>query len=201
MNRRFTLSMVAAGLFGIAGAAQATDLNYDYVQVGYSVVDIDDVNEDISSVGIDGSFLVTDTVYLFASYADGKSDRFSAFGTSGRLGLESYTAGVGYRYELAPQTDLNFSAAWERQKVEGRNGFSFLGSESENGYSMAVGLRHLVTRQFELGADVTYIDVADDDTILTFGALWHITDLVAVGGSYSLGSDADAIAGGIRFKF
>lgn len=201
MNRRLTVSLFAVGLLGIAGAAQATDLNYNYVQVVYSVVDIDDFNEDINSVGIDGSFLVTDTVYLFAGYADGETDRFSVFGTSGRLGLESYTAGVGYRYELAPQTDLNFSAAWERQKVEGRSGFSFAGSESENGYSVAVGMRHLVTRQFEIGADVTYIDVADDDTILTFGALWHITDLVAVGGSYSLGSDADAIAGGIRFKF
>jgi hypothetical protein len=201
MNRLFNFSLAAAGVLAIAGAAQATDLNYNYVQVGYSVVDIDDVNEDIKSVGIDGSYLVTDTVYLFAGYADGESDRFSGFGTSGRLGLESYTLGVGYRYELAPQTDVNFSAAWERQKVEGRNGFSFLGSDSENGYSVAVGMRHLVTRQFEIGADVTYIDVADDDTILTFGALWHITDLVAVGGSYSLGSDADAITGGIRFKF
>jgi hypothetical protein len=199
MKLKFTALL--AGVFGLVGMTHATDLNYDYIEVGYAAVDFDDFDQDLKGVFVRGSFLIADQVYLFGGYADGETDRFGGPGGGGRIASTGYTLGLGYRYGIGPGTDFNFGAAFERSKVEGKGGLSFLGSDSENGYSVAVGMRHLVTRQFEIGADVTYIDVADDDTILTFGALWHITDLVAVGGSYSLGSDADAIAGGIRFKF
>ena len=195
MKLKFTL--LAAGLFALGGAAHATDLKYDYLQVGYAEVDFDDVDEDLTCISIGGSFLVAEQVYLFGSYTDGETDRFAG----GRLETTGYTLGAGYRYGVGPQTDFNFAAAFEYADVEGTGGLSFLGSDSENGYSLTVGVRHLVAREFELGADVTYVDIADDDTILTVGGLWHINDQVALGLGYFTGSDAQGFEGAVRFKF
>ncbi|MFU8822075.1 MAG: outer membrane beta-barrel protein [Gammaproteobacteria bacterium] len=194
---KLKITLLAAGLFALAGAAHATDLNYDYIHAGYAVVDFDDVDEDLTGISIGGSFLVAEQVYLFGSYTDGRTDRFAG----GRLESTGYTLGAGYRYGVGPQTDFNFAAAYEYADVEGTGGLSFLGSDSESGYSLSVGVRHLVAPAFELGTDVTYVDIADDDTILTVGGLWHINDHVAVGLGYFTGSDAQGFEGGLRFKF
>jgi hypothetical protein len=195
MKLQFTL--MVAGLFALAGAAHATDLNYDYLQAGYAEVDFDDIDEDLTAVSLGGSFLVAERIYLFGSYTDGQTDRFAG----GRLETTGYTLGAGYRYGVGPQTDFNFAAAFEYADVEGTGGLSFLGSDSESGYSLTVGVRHLVSEAFELDADVTYVDIADDDTILTVGGLWHINPQVAVGLGYFTGSDAQGFEGGVRFKF
>lgn len=199
MNNKLTL--LTAGLFALAGTAQATELNYDYIEAGYSVVDFDDIDEDLSGIFIAGSVLVSDQVFLFGSYTDGQTDRFTLFGDRGRIGVSGYTLGIGLRAPLAPQTDLNVGAAFERAKVEGRSGFSYLGSDSDNGYSLALGLRHLVAPTFELAADVTYIDISEDDTVLTLGGVWHVSELVGVGLGYFVGSDASGWEARVRFKF
>jgi hypothetical protein len=199
MKLKFTALL--AGVFGLVGMTHATGLNYDYIEVGYAEVDFDDFDQDLKGVFVRGSFLIADQVYLFGGYADGETDRFGGPGGGGRIASTGYTLGLGYRYGIGPGTDFNFGAAFERSKVEGKGGLSFLGSDSENGYSLSVGLRHLVTPQFELGTDVSYVDIGDDDTILTIGGLFHITELVAVGLAYFVGSDADGFEGGIRFKF
>lgn len=201
MDLKSRLLIGVAGALALAGVAQASDLNYDYIEAGYQVVDFDDVNQDLKSLTINGSFLIAEQVYMFAAYLDGETDSVSLGPNRGRIGLTGVTLGLGYRQELSRQTDLNFAAAFERREVEGQGGLSFLGSDDENGYSLSLGLRHLVTAQFELGADVTYIDVGDDDTVLTLGGLWHINEIVAVSASYFVGSDAEGFEGGIRFKF
>lgn len=195
MDAKFML--LAAGLLVFAGTAHATDLNYDYIEAGYSQVDFDDIDEDLTGVSIGGSFLVSDEIFVYGNYVDGETDRFAG----GRLGVTGFTLGLGYRLGVAPQTDFTFGAAFERSKVEGQGALSFLGSDSENGYSLSVGARHLLVPEFELAADVTYVDIGEDDTILTLGGLWHITQLVAVGLDYFVGSDASGFEGRIRFKF
>lgn len=195
MNAKFTL--LAAGLFLFAGATHATDLNYDYIEVGYSEVDFDDFDEDLTGIYIGGSFLVSNEIFIYGNYSDGQTDRFAG----GRLDVSGYALGLGYRVGVSPQTDVNFGAAFERADVEGKGALSGLGSDAENGYSLSIGVRHLVSREFELGADVTYVDIDSDDTILTVGGLWHVTDLVAVGLGYFVGSDASGFEGGVRFKF
>jgi hypothetical protein len=201
MHLKSCVLIGVAGAFALAGVARATDLNYDYIEAGYQVVDFDDVSQDLKSVTINGSFLVAEQVYVFAGYQDGETDSVSLGPDRGRIGLTGYTLGLGYRHGLSQQTDLNLAAAFERREVEGQGGLSFLGSDDESGYSLSLGLRHLLSSQFELGADVTYIDVGDDDTVLTLGGLWHINEVVAVSASYFVGSDADGFEGGIRFKF
>lgn len=183
-----------AALLAIPGAAIATDLNYNYIEADYVTVDIDDIDEDFDGWAINGSFLVAEQVFIFGGYSDLSSDQVMGF----KLSTEGVTLGVGYRYELSRQTDLNFAAAYERAKVK-LTGF---GSESDSGYSLAVGVRHLVSPLVELGLGVAYVDIGDsDDTSVSGNMLFHVTEQVALGLSLSLGSDATGYAAGVRFKF
>lgn len=189
------LTLLAAGLIAFASPAQATDLNYDYVEVGYSHVDFDDFGPDLKSVIIGGSVLVSPDLYFFGRYLDGETDRFAG----GRIAATNFTLGAGYRLPITRQTDLNFAGAFERARVRGRGAFT--GSDTDNGYSLSAGVRHLVAPEFELRGDVTYIDIDGDDTVLTLGGQWHVSELVAVGFDYFLGSDAEGFEGRVRFKF
>lgn len=196
MHKKF--AVLAASMFAFAGAAQATDLNYNYLDIGYTVTDIDDISVDVKSYGIAGSFLVSNEIFVYGGYMDGQTDRF--FG--GRIDISGYTLGLGYRLGISPQTDFNFGAAFERARLKGTGAHAGLGSESDNGYSLSVGVRHLFAPQFEFGAAVTYVDVFDDDdTVLSVGGLWHINEVVAVGLAYGVGSDASSYTGSVRFKF
>lgn len=186
--------LALAALLAIPGAAVATDLNYNYIDADYVSVDIDDIDEDFDGWAVSGSFLVAEQVFMFGGYSDISSDQIMGF----KLSVEGLTLGLGYRHELSRQTDLNFGAAYERAKAK-LTGF---GSESDSGYSLSVGVRHLVSPQFELGVGAVYVDIGDsDETSAVANALFHVTDVVAIGVGLSLGSDSTAYTGGVRFKF
>lgn len=190
--------LALAGLLVIPGAALATDLNYNYIEADYVTVDVDDIDEDFDGWSVNGSFLLTEQVFMFGGYSDISSDSVGGF----KLSTEGVTLGVGYRYELSRQTDLNFAGAFERAKAKAELGGFGSESVSENGYSLAVGVRHLVSPQLELGVGAVYVDIGDDDdTSANANALWHVTDVVALGVSLSLGSDATGYGVGVRLKF
>jgi hypothetical protein len=190
--------LALAALLAIPGAALATDLNYNYIEADYVSIDVDDVDVDFDGWSVNGSFLLSEQVFVFGGYSDISSDRIGGV----KLSTEGVTLGIGYRYELSRQTDLNFAAAFERAKAKAEfNGF---GSESvsDSGYSLAVGVRHLAAPQLELGVGAVYVDIGDeDDTTAVANALWHVTGQVALGVSLSLGSDATGYGAGVRFKF
>jgi hypothetical protein len=192
----------AAGVLIFTGAVHAADLNYNFIEVGYGVVDFDDFDGDLKRYSVAGSALVSEQVYLFGNYSYGETDSFSVFGNRGKLGVTGLSLGAGYRHEMSRLADLTLAAAYEYAKVEGQGGLSSLGSETDNGYSLALGVRYLVAPEFELGTDVTYIDIGNtDDTILRVGGFWYLSELVAVGIGYFIGSEADGYEGRIRFKF
>lgn len=196
-----TSAIAAAALLALAGTAQADGLSYNYAQVAYERVDIDDVDVDFDGFSVSGSWLLNEDFYVFGGYGEGETSSFSIGSASGRVGLESITAGLGWRHGLNPRTDLNLGVAFERSKIRGKGAFDAFGSESDNGYSLSVGLRHLLIPQLEIGAGVTYIDVIDDDTVFSAGVLGHLTPNFSVGGSYSVGSDAKGWNVGVRFNF
>ncbi len=194
-----TARMLAlAALLALSGAALASDLNYNYIEADYVTVDIDDFDEDFDGWSVNGSFLLTEQVFMFGGYSDISTDQIGGF----KLSSEGLTLGLGYRYELSRQTDLNFAAAFERVKAMAELGGFGSESVSENGYSLAVGVRHLVSPLFEVAVGAVYADIGDDDdTSATAGALFHVTEAVALGVTLGFGSDATSYAGGVRLKF
>lgn len=195
MKKTFSIGMCMALAAAYAGNTFANELSYDYVQLSYVATDVDGL--DLDGASLDGSLKLNDNVFVVAGFAHDRSDRIGGV----RAEVDSYNLGLGYRYGLNQQTDLVAAASWIRGKVKVNYGFGSL-SESDNGYSLDVGLRHLLTPQVELNAAVNYSDIFnDDDTALNLAALFHATHNLSVGVGYSVGSDVDGWAVGVRLNF
>lgn len=189
-----TCTVVTAALIALTGTAHAQELSYDYIELGYNQIELDDFDVDVDGFGLNGSWAVTEDVFIFGNYARGETDTVVVpfFDASGKLKLESFGVGFGWRHSLQERTDLNLSAAFERARLRGKGDFDFFGSESENGYSLSVALRHLIAPKLEVNGAITYADIIDDDTVFSVGVLGHLNRNFSVGGTYSVGSDAKA---------
>lgn len=196
MKKTFSIGMCMAIAAAYAGNTFANELSYDYVQLSYVATDADGL--DMDGASLDGSLKLNDNVFVVAGFAHDRSDRIGGL----RAEVDSYKLGLGYRYGLNQQTDLVAGASWIRGKAQvSYSGFGSA-SESDNGYSLDVGLRHLLTPQVELNAAVNYSDIFDgDDTALNLAALFHATHNLSVGVGYSVASDVDAWAVGVRLNF
>src|SRR4051794_2247910 len=164
---------IAAAL--IAGSAAAAEgPRYTYGEVGYSRVDFDNFNEDADVFGAGGSLAVSERVYLVAGYSYGTIDA-SGFD----IDLENAAAGVGMHFPLNDTVDLIGEAAYEWAKIDIDN----FGSEDDDGYGLKVGLRAMLTPQFELNGGGTYVDISDDETAFYVGAVYNFTEMFAVTGN------------------
>ncbi|MEX0740578.1 MAG: outer membrane beta-barrel protein [Pseudohongiella sp.] len=188
-------------VFAIAIAAalgtttlSAQELNYDYIEVGYTAMDADGL--EVDGIGANFSVSLTDDIFLISSIQDLESDEI--FGA--KLDLQTYSVGLGYRAGLSDVTDATFSASWMRGEIDGNN-FG-LGSYSGTGYDLSVGLRHLLAPQLELAGNVTYSDFEGaDGTGLEIGALYHITPVISVGVGYNVADESDGWKAGVRLNF
>lgn len=195
MKKTLSIGICMAIATAYAGNTFANDLSYDYVQLSYVATDADGL--DVDGASLDGSLKLNDNVFVVAGFGHDRSDRIAG----ARAELDSYNLGLGYRYGLNQLTDLVASASWVRGKIELNSGFGSF-SDSDNGFALDVGLRHLLTPQVELNGAVRYTDIFDaDDTALNLGALFHATHNLSVGVGYSVASDADGWGVGIRLNF
>lgn len=193
LQSTFLSAAVTAATFAVsATAVSAQELNYNYLQGSYSQQEVDGGLE-ADGLGIAGSFAISTPIYLTASIAEAEFD-------NAPVDVRTYSAGIGYRIELAPGSDLNLESRLIRSEIES-NAFSF--DDSENGYGLALAVRHLVTDQFELGGGLDYSDFGDggDETALSVGALYHISPIFSVGAGYSTARDTDGWSAGIRLNF
>src|SRR5690554_5627022 len=194
MKRILSIGVVVAAT-GYAGSTLANDLSYDYLQIGYITSDADGIDVDGAALG--GSAKLNDNVFVTAGYSRERSDRVAGVRAEG----DTYNLGLGYRYGLNQQTDLVVGASWVRGEIKLNSSFGSA-SASDNGYLLNAGLRHLLTPQLELGAVVGYSDIFDDDdTSLGLSALYHATQSLSIGLGYSVASDVDGWAVGVRLNF
>ncbi len=181
---------VAAALVALPAAAFADGLSYNYVEAGYVTGDADGTDFDGFRVKISGK--VADAFYLFGSYGALETD------TSPAVESDTITAGLGWRHALGKATDFTAEAAFVNADVE----VSGFGSDDDSGYGLGVGIRHLITSQFEVGGNVDYVDIFEDDTTtFTVSGLFHVTPALSAGISYSTDDDVDAWTFGGRFNF
>lgn len=181
---------VAAALVALPATAFADGLSYNYVEAGYVTGDVDGTDFDGFRIKLSGK--IADAFYLFGDYEALETD------TSPAIEIDTITAGLGWRAALGKSTDFNAEVAFVNVDVE-VPGF---GSDDDSGYGLGVGIRHLITPQFEVGGNVDYVDVFDDDnTSFTALGLFHVTPALSAGISYTTDDDVDAWTFGGRFNF
>lgn len=182
--------LIGASVLALAGAANATDLDYEFAEVRYLSSEFDDVNAD--------GFRLNLSVPLTESFL------FLAGGSSQELDLDlsvdvtTMDVGVGYVYRFNDVVDFY----GEARLVSADAGATALGlSGSDTGYSVAAGVRGVITERFEARANVRQTDVLDSDTYFELGGDFYVMDNVAVGITAELGGDVDAYTAGVRWFF
>ena len=186
---------IALSFVFVAGAASADGFNYNFFNAGYGVTDLDGADGD--SLSVDGSFAIADNWHLVAGYG------LSTFDEGGvDLDTTTIQAGVGYNTPISENIDViaNVSYVYADFDIDTPIGN---GSADDNGFGLGVGLRAQVSELVELNGGVSYIDLNDvgDDTVFSLGALFNVTETIALGIGGSFSDDADGYSAGVRFYF
>lgn len=190
MRKSVALGVIAAlGLSGQAFAAEG--FSYNLLEASYSNVELDGTSADGDVLGIGGSVEFTQNFFGFASLADGNYD----------AGVDTFqtTLGLGYALPLNTNLDLVVGASYERYKVKA----PVLGSDTENGYGLNLGLRGRVGEQLELNGGLKYIDLGGgaDDTTFNVGARYYFTPAFAAGVDVSTNDDGTTYGLAVRYDF
>lgn len=182
-------------LFVLTAPALAGDLSYNYIEVGYQNVEIDDVGFGSSIDGdgflVRGSFEVGDNWFVGAGYSQANFDF--------NIDYDEMSLGLGYHAPISERADVFASLSFVRAEAS-IEGFE---PQKEDGYGLSVGVRGMATENVELAASVGYVDLGDgaDGTAFALGALYNFTDNFAVGVEVDLDEDATAYGLGARFYF
>lgn len=186
-------TVLALALTAAAFSAQASDLDYSYVEGAYSKLDVGPGKLD--GFSIDGSLKFNDSFYGFAGYQ--KNDQ------SG-ISLDEYNVGAGFRKSINDKTDWVSELSYIRDSGNIANS---LIKVDDNGYRIATGVRSMVSDKFELNGKVNYTDAGDfgDGFGVGIGGVFRINDSFGITAGYDYadrrGSDLNGWNLGARFSF
>lgn len=177
-------------------AADAEDMSYSFIDLGYNEADLDSV-ADGDGFSVRGSIGFAEDFFAFADYAN--------FGFPGGVDLDQYSVGLGGHLGIAENVDLVGRVGYTKLDLS-VPGF---GSGDEDGYVIAAGIRGRIADGFELEGHAVHTDLGSDvgdSTALVVGGRYFFTDNFAVGAEYRTGddiggADLDVIYAGVRFTF
>jgi hypothetical protein len=178
-----TLLLAAAPI-----AAQAEDMSYSFVDLGYAETNLDG-GPTGDGFGARGSVGFAKNFFVFANYLN------QDFGPAD---IDNYSVGFGGHLEIAESVDLVGKAGYLKADASG-GGLS----AEDSGYLVSAGVRARPASQFELEGNVIYRDLGSnaDDTAVAVAARYFFTDMFAIGAEYELGDDADTWFAGVRLSF
>lgn len=169
-------------------AAGAADLSWDYVDVRYT--GYEEPGADGDGFGIAGAFSVNDQWYALGAYDD---LGLEAFGFD--VDVSMWRLGMGYHAPIDGSVHGFAEVTYEAIEV------SVLGfSADDNGYGVRFGLRGMVTDALELSGGLRYVDVGSSDTLISLGAVYNVTETVALTANFEDG-DSSLWGIGARFSF
>jgi opacity protein-like surface antigen len=179
-------------LFAFSATAYADDFGYSAVTVSYGLIEFDDA--DGTSLGIDLSFEVGDSFFVFGGY--GMAEIEDSVDTAD---IDAYNLGIGFHMPLSDKIDLVASASYEYAEVT----VPLLGSVDDNGYGLGLGLRFAATEKIEINGSVNYVDFSDrgNDTTLGAGFLYNFTSNFSLGAAGNWNDDSTAYSVSGRFYF
>lgn len=142
-------SLLAIAILSLPLAAGAAELNYNFIEGGYSQLDPDGSGGKADGFGLNGSVSIGQNLFLYGGWSSNEIDGTSADVDVQRIGL-------GWRSALSERTDLVVNANYLKFDVDaGSFGFD------ADGYEAEVGVRHAFGERFEGQASLGYVDGGD----------------------------------------
>lgn len=197
MKKLLIVSSILATSIIVNSAYAAEGPKWDNLSVSYVTVDIDDADElDLAGFSFAGTKLLNENVFIGAGIAV-VSDEYQGVD----IDFTTVDIGIGYRYGINATTDLYGAISYESVEFE----VSYDGdseSEDDNGYGLQLGLRSMLTPQFEVSAGITYVNIGDEgETGFGGSAFYYFNDQFSAGLGLSTADDVTSTSLSLRYSF
>lgn len=181
-------TLLALGLGGTAVAAEP--LSYNNIEGAYVSTEAGGLDGD--GIAVSGSLEFNANTFGFASINDIDYDNTP-------LSSSLFNLGVGYHFPLNEKLDLVSAVSYERLRVKQ----SGVGSASDSGIGLGVGLRARLTSVLEGTANVKYVDLGNgvDDFTWSAGGRYYFTPNFAAGIDISDNDDGSTWSIAVRYDF
>jgi hypothetical protein len=167
MNMKKLALVGAIALMGTS--AQAVDLNWTYVEAGYSRVDGDE-DDIVDAIDLKGSIGFATKWHAQLGLVDGDQD--------GGEGFDGFDVRIGAHPQIGPNTQFVTEVLYFDYEEDGTFG------ESNDGIGLSLGLRHALSDQFEVNAMATYVEGNQEFSNSSFDEDFSET-MVSLGGRYN----------------
>ena len=178
-------------VLALSASANSQGFDYNYLQLNYGNIELDNTSVDGDGLGMSGSFAINPDWHVFGDYQTAGLD----FGVD----ISRFGAGIGYNTEMSDVVDLfaRFSYQYIELDVPGSPG------DDDTGFGFGVGMRYAANEDIELTAGIDYVDYGSggDDTAISIGGLYSFSDAFALGLGGSWGDDISSYTLSGRFYF
>ncbi|MFZ2507768.1 MAG: outer membrane beta-barrel protein [Steroidobacteraceae bacterium] len=170
--------------------AQAEDMSYRYIQIGYLETDIDGFGENADGFGTRGSIGFAENFFVFTEVS--KQELLN-------VDLDQYAVGLGGHYGLSDSVDLVGRIGWAKIELDAGGGLN----ADDDGYLAGVGIRAQAGEHVQLEAGAVYYDYGGgaDETGVELAGRYHFNHKWAVGFEYQSISDFSTIMAAVRYSF
>ena len=160
------------------------DFSYTYVQLGYSVTDLDAIDDDSKGLAGRASLGLFSLLYLFLDYSNPTTD-------FNNTDADNFGLGAGVHFSVAPRFDLLGEAAWLSNDIS--SDLSTL-NESNDGWTAKAGARWMPLPWegggLELDGGFRWIDMKgllsqEETSAWEVGARVHFLKMLSVGAEYT----------------
>lgn len=184
--------IITAALFALTTPVLAQSPSYNFVQLGYQELDLDDggLGIDVDGDGFagGGSFVIAPNWHVVGDFST------ADFGSG--VDLNTIQLGGGYHTDISPTMSFFTNLLWVNAEID-----TPFGSFDEDGFGLSVGVRSNLNSNVELEGALSYVDLGGgSDGIAVGGAAWYrISDVFSVGLNASF--DEDVVGFGIAGRF
>lgn len=173
---------------GLAG------LPYNWLQLSWGQINIEDADVDADELAVAGQFEIADRVFLSAGYSTLETDDFELLGFRGSVRNTRFSLGAGLQVPLQENIHLVPSLSVFNAEADYRGGFSSAGRETDTGFRSALAVRALVHPLVEVSGGLDYTRVFDDSATGLFAeAFYYPVASFGLGLGYATDDDSDTL--------
>lgn len=178
--------IASAVLSLLSFGAMAENPSFDNVEVGYTNFDLDGL--DMDGFELKGSKELSDNFYVKGEYL---------MVSDSDIDVNHTKIGVGYMNHFSANSTFFSEIDYARTDID-----TDFDDSDDDGYGINLGVRSMLSKEFEVKAAVEYLDVGNDDTTsFVVGGVYNFTKNIAAYADYSYESDLSIYAAGLRYNF